>query len=163
MKYGLGERLNLSAEGFIADGDGGVKYPDRNFRYYHVGCGVLFRIHEISSLRIALAVSYGENLWFDTSRSQYHKQTKSVMAALQVERTFLIAEQIATLWGGPAYISDELIEYPWGSYQGVRLESYNDFGAVFGIDFLILDHIHIAPYLVYADYFQPRFAVGYRF
>jgi hypothetical protein len=163
LRCGLHERLTVSAEGFIWEYDEGDRFPDRKYRTYHVGCGALLSVYEFPSLRIALAANYSERFWFDTSRSRYHKRTRSVVVAIQIGRAFSIAEGTITAWGGPAYVSDKLTDYPWGSYEGSQYNSFTDFGAVFGIDFLLWGRIHILPYLVYADYLQPRMTAGYRF
>lgn len=163
LRYGVAERLTVSAEGFIWKYEEGGRYPDRKYRTYHVGCGFFLRIREIRSIQFGLMANYSERFWFDTSRSRYHKRTSSVVAAILARREFQIAGKVLTVWGGPAYIFDRLVEYPWGSQAGTQYDSFDNFGCIFGLDSLLMDHIHIAAFVAYADYLQPRVTSGYRF
>lgn len=162
IKYGLNQRLTISAEGYLLNHDS-KQYPNRDYRTYIIGAGVIFHILKIKNFRIALTSHYCEMLGFDRSEIEYHKSTQSIVMSIQFEQTFSSEGQYATFWFSPLYAYDMTIEYPWWSDITVKNKSSNNLGYAFGSNFLAFEHISLFYHIVYADFFQPRIGIGYQF
>lgn len=161
-KYAATKWLTLCATGHLYNYTG-EQFPGRNYRDYTIGAGMILRIINAEILRISSSFHYCERFSFDRSADQYHKDTRSMIGALQLERAFSYCGQELTLWTAPAFVYDEIIQYPYGDYLGGLDKSYNNFGAVVGINLLLFKHVTSFLYVVYADYWQPGYGIAFRF
>ncbi|MDH5683758.1 MAG: hypothetical protein OEZ20_04760 [candidate division WOR-3 bacterium] len=168
MKYGVSNWITLSAEGAVwpIKDD---RYPERNYRSYKVGAGIISRVFEIKKFRIALAFHYNEIFYFDRSpyesvdTSTYHKNTRGIISTIQIERIFSFRGQNVTLWISPAYVYDEVLQYSSLNFKTYTDKSFNNFGFVVGANLMLFKHIEPFFHIVYADFFQPRGGIGYLF
>ena len=161
VRYGATDYLTFTGEGRIGVGDS--RYPECNTRVYGFGGGSIIRVFRIKPYSISFSFHYYETLWFDRSKWRYHKIVNTTISAIQIERSFDLSGQGAAFWIAPAYVYDESIHYPWGSYVSQIYRSKNNFGLIVGGDFMLFKHLHPFVHIVYADYIQPRFGVAYQF
>lgn len=162
MKYGVDQWLTLSAEGLILNCKS-ERFPERDYRGYRFGAGIISRIVEAKGFRIALSFHYNEILYFDRSDSACHKSARGFVAAIQVERTFSFYDQNITLWAAPTYACDEITQYLYGHYEPYVDKSLNNWGFAIGTNILLLSHIEPFVHIVYADFIQPRLGIGFQF
>lgn len=158
VKYGITSWLTLSLEGLLDTGGLGKtkRFPDRDYRDFYIGAGATFHIMTVQRFRILLSLHYNEKFGFDRSKSRYHKNIRSTVAAIQVEQTVPLFGQKAVLWVGPAYVFDEIIQYPFGSYRSIIDRSFNNIGLLAGGNLVLFKHVEIFVHFVYADFLQPR-------
>ncbi len=162
VKNGINEWFTLSVEGFICAYKH-KKFPDRDYRDIYIGFGIIYRFCEINHFQMVLAFHYNERFCFDRSDSRFHKDIRSIIGSFQIEHKFTLLKQNVTLWGGPSYVSDKIIQYPWGTHISVVDKSFNNLGFAVGVNFLLFNHIEPFFHIVYADFFQPRLGIAYQF
>lgn len=162
VKNGINEWFTLSVEGFI-DVYKSKKFPDRDYRDIYIGFGIIYRFCEINHFQMVLAFHYNERFCFDRSDSRFHKDIRSIIGSFQIEHKFTLLKQNVTLWGGPSYVSDKIIQFPWGTHTSVVDKSINNLGFAVGVNFLLFNHIEPFFHIVYADFFQPRLGIAYQF
>lgn len=162
FKYGITEWLTLSGEGCIYTMVS-ERFPDRDYRITSVGVGITGRFFKKGNFSMAVAYHYHEDFSFDRSRDRYHKNTRNRVCSFQFEYTVIYLRQNATIWIAPAYISDDIIQYPYNSYVRFENKSINNIGFIFGGNILLLNHIEVFSHILYADFFQYRYGIGYQF
>ncbi len=162
VKYGISNYITFSLEAMITN-SAGNKLPQRDYRNYSVGGGVALRLMRVKSNKISFGLHYKEWLGFDRSRSRYHKNHRGIIISVQIERKLALYNQQIIFWGGPAYVLDEIKQYPGFPYIPYTDESYNNLGFTAGFNFIIKKHFDPFIHIVYADYFQPRIGLGYQF
>jgi hypothetical protein len=91
------------------------------------------------------------------------KEVTSIAAALHIERTLYLRRVNITVWGGPAFVLDEYVEFPWGTSEEIEWESDHDLGVVAGLNLLIFDRVGLSSYAAYNGYIQPRITASYRY
>jgi hypothetical protein len=160
-KYGFHKRLTMFAEFALLEGDPhneGVSY-----RYINLGVGANVLLVEFGDFYVTALGNYFENFQHDNQASNRHATTRHWAVLLQVGKAFpLGSRHVLNAWWAPAYISDEQA-FDGGGYPASTNESQNNFGAAAGGDFLFWNHLEVFAHVVYADYFQPRLGMGYRF
>ena len=163
-RYAINKWLTISGEGII-----GLEYPSQSsysdYRGVGTGAGLVVDIIQIKHFQVSLSSHYFEILWFDRQQTYPHQNTRSLIAAFQIQRKFVYLGQEINIWLAPSYIEDtDLTYYPFPpGYPGIENSAQNKFGVVAGGDFVLFEHIHQFLHLVYADYIQPRFGVGFQF
>jgi hypothetical protein len=168
IKYGVNRFITLSSEGAVYHVEYN-RYPDRNYRTYIIGAGIISRIFEIKEFRIALSFHYNEIFGFDRAPYEsgdtftYHKNTRGVIGTIQIERSLSFHGQNVTLWVAPAYVYDEIIQYSSLHFIPFTDKSFNNFGFVLGVNLMLFQHLEPFFHIVYADFFQPRGGIGYQF
>lgn len=168
IKYGVNRFITLSSEGAVYHVKD-TRHPDRNYRNYIIGAGIISRIFEIQEFRIALSFHYNEIFSFDRAPYEkgdtytYHKNTRGVIGMIQVERSFSLYGQKLNFWAGPAYVYDEGLQYSSLYFKPYIDRSFNNFGFVVGANFMLFKHLEPFFHIVYADFFQPRLGIGYQF
>jgi hypothetical protein len=138
-------------------------HPECDYREYIIGVGAAAALAKIKSNRILAVFHFREWLGFDRARSRYHKNHRNVTVSAELERSFIFHKQQISLWGGPAFVYDEIKQYPGLPYIPYVDESFDNLGFVLGISCLVKEHISPSIFAIYADYFQPRASLGYRF
>ena len=162
FKHGITDWLTLCCEGLITVGKDN-RFPERNYRDLYIGAGVIVRLFRIGDLSIATAYHYSERFMFDRSVARFHKDTRSRVCIFQLEYTVSVLSHKGTIWAGPGYILDEVIQFPWGTNHRVADKSKDNVGFAVGTNVLLFDHIEPFFHLVYADYYQPRLGIGWQF
>ena len=152
-------RISICAEGFILHLKDSQR-PVRDYYGYSIGAGITGRLLSINACRVIGTIHYSNTFWFDRSRERYHKNPRSFIGVLQLARTMNISSREVTLLLGPAYVYDELIEYPYGTWHPLTSKSFNNIGGVASVNVVLLKCINYTLSVVYADYFQPRFGLG---
>jgi hypothetical protein len=162
LTYGVTNRITVMGEGAVWNlGERGSD-EGRNYRFLHVGAGAAMRLMRLEFADVVLNLSCAESFWFDLSESRYHKRTTSIVGTLAFDRTFEVYGQSVGLRGGPAFESDEYVEYPWGTTEVVRWTSVDDFGFTLGGNVLFLGHVDLWAQMVYTGYAQPRLGISLR-
>lgn len=162
VKYGLCKWLTLSVEGPFPWGIS-KRFPDRDYQHFKFGSGITSRIFTVNDFRFLLSLHYNERFSFDRSESRYHKYTRGIVGCVQIERAFSAKGQCAIFWLSPAYVYDEMIQYKYGSYIAVSDKSMGNLGFAGGVNLVLFKHIESFSHIVYANFVQPRFGIGYRF
>lgn len=160
LRYGITEFLTFSFEGFVGK-NSADNFPDRNYYDYRLGLGFGLKIISISNLNIMFGIHYLENLNFDKSENNYNKLQKSLITALGVQQSINFSSMDLLVFAYPTFVIDKVFEYtPLFHSSGTSL---NNFGVIVGADLLAYEHFHFIAEVLYADYYQPRFGVGYIF
>lgn len=160
-KYGIHRRLTFFAEFALLNGDPHNTGTSR--RYYNLGLGANVLLFDFEDFYVSGLVNYLEAFQHDNQEYARHSVARHFVALLQIGREFpLGTDHTLTAWWGPAYVSEEGEEEEAG-FADVQYESQNDFGGAVGLDVLFWDHLEFFTHVVYADYFQPRLGIGYRF
>lgn len=160
VRYGFTEWLTGSLEGFIGR-MGKDNFPNRNYYSYRLGCGLGIEIFEIDDYKLMLGIHYLENLDFDKSESNYHKAQTSLVTTLGINKTFIFEPVELIIFVYPAFVQDKVYEYtPRFDYSDT---SVNNFGVIVGTDVLAYEHYRLIAEILYANYWQPRFGLGYIF
>jgi hypothetical protein len=168
MKYGINRFITLSAEGAVYNVKDNT-YPERNYRDYIIGAGIISRIFDINEFRMALSFHYNEIFSFDRAPYEsghiytFHSNTRGVIGVIQVEKSFSFHSQNVTLWIANAYIFDEYIFYSSWDFIPYTYKSVDNFGFILGVNLMLFKHIEPFFHIVYADFFQPRVGIGYQF
>ena len=160
LRYGIIEWLTVSFEGFIGK-KGQDNFPNRNYHSYSLGFGSAIKIITIDNFKIMFGIHYIENLDFDKSESNYHKLQKSFITALGVHQYFNFSFMESFIFVYPVYVQDKVYDYSPRFHSNDK--SLNNFGVIIGVDLLAYHHFHFIAEILYADYFQPRFGIGYIF
>jgi hypothetical protein len=160
IKYGVYPSLTFTAESIIHDRPS-KKFPDRDYRSYVFGVGITAGGLDFAGIGPVFSLHYNERLGFDRSEDRYHKNTRGIICAIQLERKFNIYDQDIRIWLGPAYVYDILFHYP--GHVSMSSKSVNNFGFICGINILFIKHFDCFAHIVYANYFQPRYGIGFRF
>lgn len=163
LKQKLHNTVTLFLESMITNYDYVKGFPERDYRRFTIGAGIVFRIFSFKSNLFAVSIHYKEWMSFDRSRDRYHQNSRNLSIAIQTEREFEFHNQLIFLWGGPAYIWDQVKQYPGSPYIPYTDESYNNVGFAVGVNTLIYKHLDPFIHIVYADYLQPRIGLGYQF
>jgi hypothetical protein len=161
-RYGVTDRLTLSAEVWAWDRGAAGTRPGRDYRVQRVGGGFSLDLISMRNLGVEISAHWARSIWFDRSDARYNKEVKSRLAAFRLKPHLPFGVDGLTLWFGPVYCYDEYVEYPWGSDPSTKWESSGNFGIAFGQNLLVMDRLEISAYLLYADYWQPRLAIAYR-
>jgi len=160
-KYGVHRRLTVFAEFALLSGDPhnqGVSY-----RYFNLGVGANVSLVEFEDFYASALVNYFENFQHDNQETNRHATTRHWAALLQIGKVFpLGSRHKLNAWWAPGYFKDEQA-FDGGGSPASTNESTENFGAAAGGDFLFWDHLEVFVHVVYADYFQPRLGMGYRF
>jgi hypothetical protein len=160
LRYGITEFLTFSFEGFVGKNSSDA-YINRNYYDYRLGLGFGLKILSISDLKIMFGIHYLENLNFDKSKNNHNKLQKSFITALGVQQSVNFSSIELLVFVYPTFVIDKVFDYtPRYHYRGASL---NNFGVITGTDFLAFKHFHFIAEILYADYFQPRFGIGYIF
>ena len=162
FKFGACRWATFAFEGGIStvhDDD----FPDIDYRRYTIGGGITAKAYRGSWFDISLSGHYSEIFDHDRSENQLHKNTRNIIAALQIEKGFDIGGQWLMVWGGPAFVYDQSRQYPWGTSNPVKNETSNNFGFVIGVNSTLFNRLDIFAHGVYADAFQPRIGAGVQF
>lgn len=138
-------------------------FPDRNYRDYTIGTGIVVKIFDFKRLKFICSYHYSERFCFDRSQDRYHKNMRCMIGIVQIDKPLFFRGQKIDLWIAPAFVYDEIIQYPYGYHQGCADKSYNNFGFATGCELILLKHCKTFFYVVYADYWQPGYGVAYRF
>jgi hypothetical protein len=163
LRQKLHNAVTLSLESMITNYDYVKGFPERDYRRFTIGAGIVFRIFSFKSNLLAVSIHYKEWMSFDRSRHRNHQNSRNLSIAIQTEREFELHNQLIFFWGGPAYIRDQVKQYPDSPYIPYTDESYNNVGFAVGINSLIHKHFDPFVHIVYADYFQPRIGLGCQF
>jgi len=160
-KYGFHRRLTMFAEFALLEGDPhneGVSY-----RYINLGVGANVLLVDFRDFDVSALVNYFENFQHDNQETNRHATTRHWAVLLQFEKAYpLGSRHRLNAWWAPAYIRDEQA-FDGGGSPASANESQDNFGAAAGGDFLFWNHLEVFVHVVYADYFQPRLGMGYRF
>jgi hypothetical protein len=162
FKYGVCRWATLSVEGGISTVHHD-DFPENDYRRYTIGTGLTSLFFTHSRFRIGVAGHYNEIFDHDRSDNQFHKNTRDIVVALQLEWTTKVRDQEMVFWIGPAYIYDQVRQYPWQTYQPVKGDTSNNLGLVIGVNMLLFDRASVFFNGAYADTFQPRLGAGVRF
>ena len=161
VKYGFHRRLTVFAEFVVLNGDPhneGISY-----RHINLGIGGNVRFVEFEAFDAGLLANYFENFQHDNQETNRHATTRHWAVLLQIEKVYPLGPRHQlSAWWAPAYIRDEQA-FDGGGFPASTNESQGNFGAAAGGDFLFWDHLEVFVHVVYADYFQPRLGMGYRF
>jgi outer membrane protein assembly factor BamA len=160
VKYGFYDWLTCSVEGSsFASPD--KQYPERDYKDSHAGLGVGVMVLADRNMSIALGLHYDQTYNHDRSPSEYDKFEQSFYAGTEFCKTFYMTSVEISTFIVPAFVWDEVTQTPPGvTFRDV---SINNFGLATGVDFLIFSHIQFTAQVVYANYWQPRYNIGYVF
>jgi hypothetical protein len=160
-KYGVHRRVTVFAEFALLNGD-----PHRrgvSYRYFNLGAGANVLLVDLEDFYASALVNYFENFQHDNQETNRHATTQHWAVLLQVGKIFpLGSRHKVNAWWAPAYIKDEQA-FDGGPSPESKNASKDNFGVAAGGDFLFWDHLEFFAHVVYADYFQPRLGMGYRF
>ena len=162
FKYGVCRWATLSVEGGISAVHHD-DFPDNDYRRYTIGTGLTARVYERPGFRIEASGHYSEIFDHDRSDNQFHKNTRDIVAAIQFEGVGTIRDQQIVFWIGPAYVYDQVRQYPWRTHEPVKGDTSANFGVIIGTNVLLFDRIDVFFNGVYADAFQPRLGAGIQF
>lgn len=162
FKFGACRWATVSIEGGISTVNHD-DFPGTDYKRYTIGAGLTSLLYDGSGFRVEAAGHYGEIFDHDRSDSQFHKNTRGVVVAVQFEGVFVWREQEILLWAGPAFVYDQVRQYPWRSYEPIKGDTSNKFGIVIGTNLLLFDRVDVFVNGVYADAFQPRLGAGIQF
>lgn len=162
LRYGSCRWATLSIEGGVwtVHHD---DFPENDFRRYTIGMGITSLVYDTPRFGAGFSMHYSEIFDHDRSRNQFDKNTRDITVAIQVHTDWELRRTHILIWGGPALIYDQSRQFPWQTDDPVRNDTTGNFGFVAGVNFLYTGHISAFGYLAYADAFQPRLGVGYRF
>lgn len=162
FKYGVCRWATLSVEGGISTVHHD-DFPDNDYRRYTIGTGLTALFYKRSGFRVEMAGHYSEIFDHDRSDNQFHKNTRDIVVAIQFEGFREIRDHEIGFWIGPAYVYDQVREYPWRTYEPVKGDTSNNLGVIVGTNVLLFDRINVFFNGVYADAFQPRVGAGVQF
>ncbi|UCH83796.1 MAG: hypothetical protein JSW50_15320 [Candidatus Latescibacterota bacterium] len=162
LRFGACRWATLSFEGGLWDVDHD-DFPDNDYRRYVFGVGLTSLLYARERFELGVSGHYSEIFDHDRSQNQFHKNTRNITAAIQLQTSWDLERTTIELWGGPALIYDQSRQYPWQSNEPVRANTTGNFGIVVGVNFLFVEHISAFGYVAYADALQPRLGAGYRF
>ena len=162
IRYGLFNCLTLSVEGLVTNSTEDI-YTGRDYRHYTIGGGITFYTFCCKNFHIAVSFHYNERISFDRSVYSYHKNTRGIIGALQIEREFKYNNHSVVFWLGPAYVFDECFQNIYGHYDAYHVTSDDNFGAILGANCVLFKRISVFGHIIYADYLQSRYGFGYRF
>jgi len=162
FRYGVNRQLTISGEGMIAQWDFDPSL-EGDFRVFVIGAGMTAGLGRIKGYRFAVVIRYVERFDFDSSVHREHLDIQGTTVAVLVERSYTLGNNAADLWAGPGYFFDEFTYYHRDWIRADTQRSYRNLGFDVGADIVLINHVKPYLYLVYADYLQPRFGVGYVF
>ena len=160
LRYGITGYLTFSFEGFVGKNTAD-NFPNRNYYDYRLGLGFGLKIISINDLKFMFGIHYMENLNFDKSGYNYNKLQQSLITALGVQQSINFSTMELLLFVYPTFVMDKAFEYTPRFHSSAT--SLNNFGVIVGADLLAYEHFHFIAEILYADYYQPRFGVGYIF
>lgn len=155
----VSNRVSICAKGFIMhlkDRD----HPVRDYYGYVVGAGIAGQLLEMGQYAIVGAIQYSNTFWYDRSVERYHVNPRSLMGAIEIERTFTMYSHEFTILLGPAYVYDEILRYPYGRQSAIYEKPSNNVGGVIGVSIIEWKYILVTLSAIYADYLQPRCSIG---
>ncbi len=160
IKYGVYPSVTFSAEGIIYDNPS-ERFPDRDYRSYVFGVGITAGGLDFAGISPTFSLHYNEKLSLDRSRDRFHKSTRGIIGSMQLEYKFDIYDQNLRIWLGPAYVYDMVYHYP--TAVTISSKSVDNFGFICGVNILFVKHFDCFAHVVYANYFQSRYGIGFRF
>jgi hypothetical protein len=162
LRYGACRWATISLEGGIStvhsDDFNGIDY-----RRYTIGGGLTVPCFRRAGWRIEAASHYSEIFDHDRSQSQFHKNVRDLVVAIQVEKSISVRDLSLVLWAGPAYVYDQSLQYPWGTYIPVKDDTSRNLGFVVGANAVLFGRVNVFSHGIYADTFQPRVGMGIQF
>lgn len=162
LRYGSCRWATLTLEGGLWNVNHD-DFPDNDYRRYVVGIGITSLLYDKPRFGAGISGHYSEIFDHDKTSSQFHKNTRNITVALQVQTSWELRQTEIVLWGGPALIYDQSRQYPWQTNEPVRDETSGNFGLVLGVNALFIEQISAFGYVAYAEVFQPRLGMGFRF
>jgi hypothetical protein len=162
FRYGLNRWLTVSGEGIIGRWDFDPSL-EGDFRVFVIGAGMTAGLGWIKGYGLAAVIRYVERFDFDSSVDPEHLDIRGTTVAVLVERSYKVGKNIADIWLGPGYFFDQYTYYHQYWFRADRQRSYRNLGFDIGANIVLIDHVKPYLHLVYANYLQPRFGVGYVF
>ena len=162
FRYGVNRWLTVSGEGIIAQWDFDPSL-EGDFRAFVIGAGITARLARISSYDLDVVIRYVERFDFDSSVNREHLDIQGTTVAVLVEHSYKVGKNVANVWIGPGYFFDQLTYYHQYWIRADRQRSYRNLGFDIGANAVLFNHVKPYLYVVYADYLQPRFGIGYVF
>lgn len=160
-RIGVTRYATLSAELFAGNQD--AHSLEHDLRYYTLGGGFQALVWEKEPYVVSGAVHFSETLIIDRSGGECDREQFTLLATIQVQRTFQYRGQNVVLWGGGAqyYFSDDVVDGNNCTASGWN--NSRTIGIVAGANLLLFDHAQIYYHFIYVDYYQPHLGVAYRF
>lgn len=137
-------------------------FPERDYKDYSMGLGLSTHLLRIKNINISFSASISRILSHDRSVYQHDKIQDDYSFMIQTERTFIIKNQKIKPFFGPVYVKNILYDYN-DFYTEVKGKSVRNFGFASGVNIILFNHIDCFSHIVYVNYFQPRFGIGYIF
>jgi len=162
FRYGVKRWLTISGEGLIAQWDYDPSL-EGDFRAFVIGAGITARLARIRSYDLDVVIRYVERFDYDSSVHREHLDIRGTTVAVLVEHSYEVGKNVANVWIGPGYFFEQFTYYHQYWIRADRQRSYRNLGFDIGANIVLIDHVKPYLHLVYADYLQPRFGVGYLF
>ena len=162
LRYGACRWATISFEGGISNVHDDA-FEGIDYRRYTIGGGLTVPCFRRADWRIEAASHYSEIFDHDRSENELQKNVRDFVVAIQVERFFSVRDQSVTLWGGPAYVYDQSLQYPGGTYIPVEDDTSHNLGFVVGANAVLFGRVAVFSHGIYADTFQPRLGIGFQF
>lgn len=155
-------RVRLSVGGAVWYAGASDRFPTRRYRRTTVGFSATAFPWSRGSSQIGIAIGAHYLLDFDESSDHYHKRSNRVFGAVVLTRGFRIARQEASGWIAPAYVRDELYQYPFGG-SSEKFASKRNFAVVLGGEILVARHLR--PYWqgIFANHWATELGLAFRF
>lgn len=161
VRYGLVRSLTISLEGGVWN----VTHEDfegMDYLRFTLGGGFTAGLFEVRDILLSGSYYYNEVFDYDRSPAQFNKNTRGETLTIQAEKWFEISRFDLAVWGGPAYVKDTSRNYIWGTNDPLLDESTENWGIIAGLNAVAYDRVTVAGYVLYANYWQPRFQLGVR-
>jgi hypothetical protein len=165
IKYGLTRLATLTGEVLILP-DIGYRFGDDvegNWRYYVLGAGLQMTLWERQAWTVEPGFYATETLWFAESNEGCDEKWISLDWVLVGSYSFRWSKITMAIWGGPGYFYIQRTVLASARCGRRVWETDNNWGGTAGWNVLVYGHAQGFFSFVYADNFEPRFGLSYRF
>ena len=163
LKFAPNRRLALSLDGVVLyNGDYHGQFPGRRYRRTDVGATATGIILQRGQSQLGLSVGGHHVLDFDESSAHYHKRYRRIFGALVLSHGFRLAGQGASAWVAPAYVHDEIRQFP-GSEPAYTFSSEKNVALMLGGEVLLARHLRPYAQATFATRWGTELGWAYRF
>lgn len=165
FKYGLTHLATLAGEALVLPDieyrfgeDGGGSW-----RFYALGAGLQVTIWERREWTVQPGFYATRTLWFAEQDGQCDEKWQTLDWVLLGFYATSWKNAEIVLWGGPGYFYVERVVLQGPGCLKTYWDTEDNWGGTAGLNVLLYDHVHGCFNFVYADEFEPRIGLSYRF
>jgi hypothetical protein len=157
MRIGFFDVVTASVEGMYAPS--GYSNSSASYIEFTIGAGLSSPAFRLYLFECFIHLHYMETLYIDRSSAKDDQRFKDFLISVPVKFNFKFFSQQGAVWTAPVYSRNELYLIQEDDRQ-IRVDN---FGYALGVEALFIKHIYLNTNILYSNYFQFRFIIGYRF